>query len=207
MTAQKTYRAIAHTLAAIENCKDRGNDEWLEKHRLRLERIMDWAPSGGGIDSGTKLDMELSTPNKIVFHTSFHHMDENGGYDGWTEHTVTVRPSLLWNFDISISGRNRNDIKEHLHDTFQWFLERPEMVDSGYTEKQWADARLIAAAPELLDWAMDAAEIIKEYQVYAEEMRSVGRGFSPVGKYGHASEDILAALQSSIDKATGEESQ
>ena len=38
-------------------------------------------------------------------------------YDGWTEHTVTVTPSFS-GFNMRISGRNRNDIKDHMHETF-----------------------------------------------------------------------------------------
>ena len=60
----------------------------------------------------------MSTPDKLVFYTSFHHMNDNGFYDGWTEHTVTVRPSLQFGFNMKISGQNRNEIKYHLHDVF-----------------------------------------------------------------------------------------
>jgi hypothetical protein len=125
-TPQKNYRAIAHTLQAMENCKQAGNKHWYEQHNERLERIMVRAPSGGGIDSCTKLNLEKSTPNKLVFDTAYHHMDGNGSYGGWTEHTVIVKPSLLWGYDLTISGRNRNDIKDYLEQTFQWFLDQDE---------------------------------------------------------------------------------
>lgn len=48
-------------------------------------------------------------------------MNENGYYDGWTEHTVTVVPTFD-GVDIRIGGRNRNDIKEYMHQTFDQAL-------------------------------------------------------------------------------------
>lgn len=50
-------------------------------------------------------------------------MNENGFYDGWTEHTITVRADLAHGFKISISGRNRNEIKDYLHEVFSDCLE------------------------------------------------------------------------------------
>lgn len=75
-------------------------------------------PSGSGIDSGTKLDYGRSTPDKLVFTMSFHHMNDSGMYDGWTDHSITVKPSLVYGIEIGISGRNRNDIKDYLGDTY-----------------------------------------------------------------------------------------
>ena len=49
-------------------------------------------------------------------------MNENGYYDGWTEHTVTVTPSLQHAFSLRISGRNRNDIKDMMHESFNYAL-------------------------------------------------------------------------------------
>lgn len=78
-------------------------------------------PHGSGIDYGTQIVIDASNESKIVLYTSFHHMDEHGGYDGWTEHKVIVTPSFQ-SFDISISGRNRNGIKDYLYETFDGAL-------------------------------------------------------------------------------------
>jgi hypothetical protein len=43
-------------------------------------------------------------------------MNEGGMYDAWTEHTIRVRPSLSSGFTLTISGRDRNEIKEYLHE-------------------------------------------------------------------------------------------
>jgi hypothetical protein len=75
-------------------------------------------PSGSGFDSGTQFDYDKSTPEKLVFHTTFHHMNENGMYDGWTEHTVTVTPSFVLGYHVKITGRNKNNIIEYINECF-----------------------------------------------------------------------------------------
>ena len=114
------YRQIAGLLIAASNCRTEPlNPEWESRHTARMLRLVsEYMPSGSGIDSGTQLDTDRSTGEKLVFTTSFHHMHESGMYDGWTDHTVTVRPSLYFGLDISISGRNRNEIKDLLHEQF-----------------------------------------------------------------------------------------
>jgi hypothetical protein len=122
MTAQPIYRRIASLLDARANCAKSGNTEWFAKHTEHIDDIMASAPSGSGIDNGTTLDYDASTPDKLVFHTAFHHMDDGGGYDGWTEHTITVRASLAFGIDVRISGRDRDGIKEYLGDTYHGWL-------------------------------------------------------------------------------------
>jgi hypothetical protein len=78
-------------------------------------------PSGSGIDSGTKIDLDKSHAEKIIFYFGFHHMDENGFYDGWTEHTLVVTPSFT-GINLRIGGRDRNQIKEYLYDTYDYAL-------------------------------------------------------------------------------------
>ncbi len=109
---------ISSLLAAIANCKKHGNTEWLARHTERLARQLEHMPNGNGFDSGTQLDTVRSTPERLVFTTAFHHMDENGCYDGWTDHTVTVRASLLCGLQLTIWGRDRNGIKDYIHEAF-----------------------------------------------------------------------------------------
>ena len=116
------YSNVAETIAglvdALKRCKAGVNAEWAERHEEALRWIeKQHLPHGSGIDSGTTIDRDKSTRDKVVLYTSFHHMDEGGGYDGWTDHTVTVRPAFR-GFYITISGRNRNNIKEYLHSEF-----------------------------------------------------------------------------------------
>lgn len=79
-------------------------------------------PSGSGIDCGTRLDIAASTPEKLVFKTAYHHMNSGGFYDGWTQHRIIVKPSLGFGLRISISGPDRNDVKDYLHECFDQAL-------------------------------------------------------------------------------------
>jgi hypothetical protein len=109
---------IATLLQSVENCARSGNSEWHTRHLGTLAALVkESMPSGGGFDNGTTLD-SASTPEKLIFHTSFHHMDESGMYDGWTEHRVTVRASLVFGITLHVSGRDRNDIKDYIAETF-----------------------------------------------------------------------------------------
>jgi hypothetical protein len=62
-------------------------------------------------------------------------MNDAGYYDGWTDHIVIVSPSFD-GIDIKISGRNRNDIKDYLHDVFHAAL--TEEVDDDEIAKEAA---------------------------------------------------------------------
>lgn len=111
---------------AIENCQKSGNTEWEEKHSESLGKLCrNHLPSGSGIDSGTEL--VSATPQKVVLSFGYHHMDESGMYDGWTDHKAIVTPSLLSDFDIRITGPNKNDIKSYLYDVF--YQELTALVD------------------------------------------------------------------------------
>jgi len=89
----------------------------------------DLLPSGGGIDNGSTIAVDECSPDKIKINTAFHHMDAHGGYDGWTNHVVTVKPSLCNNFTLSISGTNRNDIKEYFGEVYSDALEQLVVCD------------------------------------------------------------------------------
>lgn len=118
----KLYRKLASLVQAHINCEISGNKEWFEEHEARIEELVEnYMPSGSGFDCGTKIDLDKSTPEKLVFYTDFHHMNE-GYYDGWTEHRITVRPSLAFGFTLTISGRNRNEIKDYIHQAFDCAL-------------------------------------------------------------------------------------
>ena len=131
----KVYQTIATLVAAIHNCRDSGNTEWADRHEEEIERLVKaHLPSGSGLDAGVKFKLDLSSADKLVFLTAFHHMNENGCYDGWTNHGLTVRPSLAFGYDLKIGGPNRNDIKDYLYQVFQDSLceeasERPVPVE------------------------------------------------------------------------------
>ena len=131
----KVYQKIATLVAAIHHCRAIGNTEWEERHELEIERLVKiHLPHGSGLDAGVNFKLDLSSADKLVFLTAFHHMNEHGYYDGWSNHALTVRPSLAFGYDLKIGGPNRNDIKDYLYDIFRESLceeasERPVPVE------------------------------------------------------------------------------
>lgn len=126
MNNNQLYCELASLCQARQNCVEKNNDEWERRHAARIESLVkSCMPSGSGFDSGTKIDLVLSDGERLVFDTSFHHMNDNGMYDGWTDHRVIVSASLLHGFRLSISGRNRNEIKEYIHEMFEIALSQP----------------------------------------------------------------------------------
>jgi len=115
---------IVNTLVARKNCEKSGNVEWREKWADRLDSLVSELPSGGGFDAGTTLDEDKSGPTRLVFKTSFHHMNDGGMYDGWTAHTVTVVPTFT-GLDVKVSGANRSDIKDYIAEVFVSLLSSP----------------------------------------------------------------------------------
>ena len=124
----KLYEAIASACAARRNCDESGNTLWFERHTQRLCQYGEALPYGSGFDDGSHIDLQESSDTKIVIRTQFHHMDEHGGYDGWTAHKVTVKPNLVHGITLTVSGRNRNEIKDYISETFDQALqeEAPE---------------------------------------------------------------------------------
>jgi len=121
------YQLIARAGDALRYATNSGNEEWRQVWEELLEQCEELLPSGSGFDAGTSI-VEASS-SKIVLRTSYHHMSD-GYYDGWTDHTVTVIPNLVNGFDLKISGRNRNDVKEYIADVFYDVL-RSEVIWDG----------------------------------------------------------------------------
>lgn len=115
----KLYQALARLIAQNANCSESGNFEWEFKSRQRIRKLVkDYMPSGSGFDCGTAILEDGCAHDKLVFRTSFHHMDDFGGYSGWTDHVVTVRASLAFDIDIKVSGRDRDGIKDYIAESF-----------------------------------------------------------------------------------------
>lgn len=115
----KVYQEVASRVMAIRNCQATGNLEWQSKHAEAIAAIgKRYLPHGSGIDAACFFDTDVCTPDRLIIRVEFHHMDESGYYDGWTAHNIAVRPSLCFGFTLSISGVNRNGIKDYLRDIF-----------------------------------------------------------------------------------------
>lgn len=155
MNTRKLYSAIASALSAFRNCDANGNVQWRDNWERYIDTtVKNVFPSGSGFDNGTQFDWCRSTPDKLVFTTSFHHMDDNGFYDGWTEHTVTVRPSLVNGFTLTIGGRNKRDIKDYIAEQFDYVLNRG--VPHGSAPVTFRDIHPDPAPAPTLDNGQDA---------------------------------------------------
>lgn len=100
-----------------------------ETDKNLLKFLMEDAPSGSGFDCGTEFCLEKSSGNKLVFVTTYHHMNHAGYYVGWTEHKVIITPSFFCDYDMRITGKNKNDIKDYIGDVFAFWLN--EMLNVG----------------------------------------------------------------------------
>lgn len=150
MYQRKLYEHISAAAAARLNCldfekRDGKTHEWTARHESTIEDLTRaFMPSGSGIDSGVKFDFDKSNGEKLVFYFGYHHMNEHGYYDGWTDHTLTVTPSLVHGIELKISGRNRNDIKEYLHQTFHSAL--TDLIDYDKNAEKYFSISMRAAA-------------------------------------------------------------
>lgn len=150
-------RVIASMLLQLDNLRrnsnvpDKINLMGDVKDRIKTT-VKDFMPSGSGVDDGTKLD-DRSNPDKLEFIASFHHMDENGCYDGWTDHRVIVKPSLVFGTSIRVTGRDRNQIKDYLHELFDIALGQMVVWDTEQERYvQWADPNLFVSTKiEMID--------------------------------------------------------
>lgn len=129
MTAQPSvtplYRLLACRIQQAQGT-DRTPPEIETRNREEMEELVkEFMPSGSGFDAGTKLDLdECRHGHKLAFTTSFHHMGEHGTYDGWTEHKVTIF-AIFGGFEIKVSGRDRNSIKDYIAEAFESALNSP----------------------------------------------------------------------------------
>ena len=116
----KTYISLARAKAARLNCIKTNNKEWEEKHEETIEKIIDNLPHGSGIDGKTEFDYENSNEERLRIYSEYHYMNENGYNDGWVNFTITIKPSLLFGYDMKIAGNfgKYADVKDYLYDTF-----------------------------------------------------------------------------------------
>jgi hypothetical protein len=115
----KTYQVFAQHVSRYWTYTNRKE---LERARIIQEGleslVKENLPRGSGFDAGTTLVLEKSSQDLLVFNTSFHHMNDGGFYDGWTHHNVRVKASLLFDFQVTVGGINRREIKDYIGETF-----------------------------------------------------------------------------------------
>lgn len=128
MRPETMAKAFESCNTARLNCEKNNGDEnsrvWELRWCKRLNKLVELIPSGSGIDvtPRTWRSVDIS-PREIRFDVEFHHMNDGGFYDGWTTHTIVVRPSFD-GVSVSVSGRNRRDVKDHLHEVMEYAFTR-----------------------------------------------------------------------------------
>ena len=121
------YQALA---LALMNLKPGISSTVRDRYEGMWQGIMETAPQGAGFNSGTVLD-SMSNPRELVFITYFFHGDPQdqeepeADFTPWTEHNVEVQAHLYYGFELHITGRDQNGIKEYIHDTFDRWLKSP----------------------------------------------------------------------------------
>jgi hypothetical protein len=108
------YSELAGNIAWYKTAHADFKEQALDK----INKLAEKFPYGSGFNNGCSIDLEKSNGEKIVIKTAFHHMDENGYYDGWTEHTVIITPSLQYGFNVKVTGKNKNQIKDYIFEIF-----------------------------------------------------------------------------------------
>ncbi len=118
---RKWYREMASRVDAYHTCVKTGNTLWEEKHEARIVELLDMLPHGSGIDGTTDIALDKSSGEKLIILSSYHHMNDGGYYDGWTEFKVIVTPSLQFGARVKVTGsfpRRYADTRDYLHEVF-----------------------------------------------------------------------------------------
>lgn len=106
-------QAIAHAFELWARCS---GADWRDGARTHGATIA--ALVAAHLPDGAAFDYDESRVDRLIFALEFHHVDARGRGDGYTSHRVIVTPSLARGFDVSVTGRNRNDVRAHLWRTF-----------------------------------------------------------------------------------------
>lgn len=118
---------FAGLIRARLDCIETKNENWQDAHEYSIETLLKkHLPSGSGVDGETTIDYGKSKPDRIVINSSYHVMNEMGGYTGWIDYRVIVTPSLQFNFDLNIIGnfsaKKQLGLRDYLHGVYDHAL-------------------------------------------------------------------------------------
>jgi hypothetical protein len=111
---ERLYQVLAQYIGTYQRHQAKDDHEGQARWARLAHALFKQYNLFGSFDA--KLLLEDCTENKIVFEIDFHHMNDNGYWDGWTSHIVRVWPDLSCGFRLTISGVNKHDIKDYLHE-------------------------------------------------------------------------------------------
>lgn len=133
---------IVRACEAYRNCSATPDHPWGARWASLLDSIeANLLPSGGGFDNGTKIDREATNAKRISLRIDFHHMNEHGFYDGWTNHNVTINPTFS-GCEVRVSGSNRNDIRDYIGEVVASLFSESNQI--AYTFDDQGEAVLIS---------------------------------------------------------------
>lgn len=93
------------------------NDSYIDQCNSQIDHYESMLPYGSGFDSGCFIDRDNSGKEGVIINFDFHHLNENGYYEGWTKHKAIIKPSLI-GFELKVYGEDKDGIIEYLSDTF-----------------------------------------------------------------------------------------
>jgi hypothetical protein len=132
----KLYAKLASLVEVIRNS---GDPAWRSHHEEHLRSLVkEHLPSGSGWDFGTRIELDASGPNKLVFFGRYHHMNQDGYSITWTTHRVVVTPDLMSGISLRITGRDRNDVKDYIHEIFVTALHADLIIEDAKKRLQGA---------------------------------------------------------------------
>jgi hypothetical protein len=106
----------------------------ISKNEQMEDLVKNYLPSGSGFDGDISID-EKSTDKKIILHVEYHHMNDNGFYDGWSTFKLIIVPSLAYDYSLVVKGETvvkkyfyDGVFKNYIIDTFMPYLDK-EMED------------------------------------------------------------------------------
>lgn len=92
-----------------------------------IEKLENILPSGSGIDGKWRFTEQKN--GNILAHSSFHCMDEHGGYDGFADFTVIFKKNApLADFVLQFNGKvaqyknKRYMLRDYLEETIYHFI-------------------------------------------------------------------------------------
>ena len=109
------YQHMASAIDAMKRCERNGNAEWRVRHNDRLHAMLQALPHGSGLDTDWHYDGDKCNAERVTLTISYHNMDEQGGYCGWSDLVITIRPSLIHGTVLRITGGD-SLLKDYLYD-------------------------------------------------------------------------------------------
>jgi len=119
------YRALAEAMQSLRNCEaskpTSPSGGWATRWANVVRELVSSLPHGSGFDSDPRISLQQSKPDRIVIDGSFHKMDSNGYYCGWSDFRVTVKPTFD-GIDVDARGAGSTDLNDYIAETYRHAL-------------------------------------------------------------------------------------